>query len=82
MSQLEAQGIATRQGTHAAALTAYYAEKYGLRPEQFPNAYIAEQLSLTLPLYAQMTEAEQFTVVNELQRAHVELQSAYAFGNV
>jgi perosamine synthetase len=67
MTRLEEKGIATRQGTHAAALVGYYSEKYGLRPEQFPNAYIAEHLSLTLPLYAQMTDAEQALVCSSLQ---------------
>jgi hypothetical protein len=41
MALLEEKGIATRQGTHAPVIQGYYAEKYGLRPEQFPNAYIA-----------------------------------------
>jgi perosamine synthetase len=58
MARLEAEGIATRQGTHAAALTGYYARKYGLRREQFPNTYIAERLTLALPMYAQLTQAE------------------------
>jgi perosamine synthetase len=69
MLTLEAKGIATRQGTHAAALVGYYAEKYNLRREQFPNSYTAEQLSLTLPLFAQMTEDEQGLVCRELQGA-------------
>lgn len=68
MQELEEQGIATRQGTHAAALTRYYAEKYSLELEQFPVAAVAERLSLTLPLYPQMTEEEQDTVVSALQR--------------
>jgi perosamine synthetase len=68
MQELEEQGIATRQGTHAAALTRYYAEKYGLAPEQFPVAALAEQLTLTLPLFPQMTEEEQDTVVTALKR--------------
>jgi dTDP-4-amino-4,6-dideoxygalactose transaminase len=63
MLRLEAQGIATRQGTHAPVILGYYAEKYGLCPDQFPGAYLADRLSLTLPLYAQMTEQEQSTVV-------------------
>jgi dTDP-4-amino-4,6-dideoxygalactose transaminase len=67
MTRLEANGIATRQGTHAPVILGYYAEKYGLRPEQFPNAYYADRLSLALPLYAQMTQAEQEFVVNQLQ---------------
>ena len=41
MMRLEAKGIATRQGTHAPVVLGYYAEKYGLRPEQFSNAYLA-----------------------------------------
>jgi len=73
MAGLEDGGISTRQGTHAAALQGYYREKYGLTPEAFPNAALAEGLSLTLPLYAQMTEDEHATVVQALQAAETEL---------
>lgn len=69
MAALEQQGIATRQGTHAAALVDYYARRYNLTPEDFPNAWIAERVSLTLPLYPGMTDAEQDTVAGALQRA-------------
>ncbi|MBI4504030.1 MAG: DegT/DnrJ/EryC1/StrS family aminotransferase [Chloroflexi bacterium] len=69
MARLEERGIATRQGTHAPVIQGYYAVKYGLRPEQFPNAYIADRLSLALPLYAQMTDAEQDFVCASLREA-------------
>ena len=69
MRELERAGIPTRQGTHAPILTAFYARKYGLRPEQFPNAHAADRLSLALPLYPQMTEDDQATVFTELSRA-------------
>ena len=69
MLRLETEGIATRQGTHAPVILGYYAEKYELRPEQFPKAYIADRLSLTLPLYAQMTDAEQSLVCQSLRDA-------------
>jgi perosamine synthetase len=69
MSKLEQQGIATRQGTHAAALQDYYAEKYQLQPEMFANAYVAEKLSLALPLYPQMTDSEQQFVIDQLRQA-------------
>ena len=72
MTRLEAKGIATRQGTHAVVMQGYYAQKYGCRAEEFPNAYLADRLSLTLPLYAQMTDAEQEEVLTELQRAFEE----------
>jgi dTDP-4-amino-4,6-dideoxygalactose transaminase len=69
MQRLEEQGIATRQGTHAPVAQGYYATKYGLRPEQFPNAVLADRLSLSLPVYAQLTDAEQETVVGALREA-------------
>jgi perosamine synthetase len=71
MTGLEEQGIITRQGTHSAAHTRFYAEKYGITPEHFPNAYVAERMSLTLPLYAGMTEEEQRTVADALAGADV-----------
>jgi perosamine synthetase len=70
MSALQEKGIATRQGTHAPVMQGYYAQKYGLRPEQFPQAYIADRLSLALPLYPQLTESEQ-TYVAETLRAQL-----------
>jgi dTDP-4-amino-4,6-dideoxygalactose transaminase len=69
MANLEHQGIATRQGTHAAFSQRYYAEKYGLRPEHFPNAYLADRLSLALPLFPQMTDDDQERVVRALREA-------------
>jgi dTDP-4-amino-4,6-dideoxygalactose transaminase len=56
MAALEAEGIATRPGTHAAFAQGYYTQKYGLQPGDFPNAFIAERLSLALPLFATMTD--------------------------
>lgn len=68
MNRLEQRGVATRQGTHAPVTLGYYRRKYNLDPEQFPNAYIADRLTLTLPLYPQMTDADQDTVVEQLDR--------------
>jgi dTDP-4-amino-4,6-dideoxygalactose transaminase len=70
MRALEARGVATRQGTHAPVLLGAYRDRYGLRPEEFPNAVIADRLSLALPLYPQMTDADQDRVVAELVRAY------------
>jgi perosamine synthetase len=69
MTQMERRGIATRQGTHAAALTAYYSERYGIDRRDFPAAAIAERLSLALPLYPDMTDEEQELVLAELRSA-------------
>jgi dTDP-4-amino-4,6-dideoxygalactose transaminase len=69
MEQLEARGIATRQGTHAAALQEYYRTKYRIRPDHFPNAWIADRTSLSLPLYAGLSDADQDLVCGEIRRA-------------
>ena len=69
MLRLEKLGIATRQGTHAPVIQGFYKEKYKLRPEQFLNSYLADRLSLALPLYPQMTESEQSQVIAEVARA-------------
>lgn len=69
MARLEARGVATRQGTHAPVIQEYYRAKYGLRPAAFPKAYLADRLSLSLPLYPQMTDDEIDFVVVELAAA-------------
>ena len=73
MMKMESAGISTRQGTHAPVLLDLYVNKYDLRAEQFPNACLADRLSLTLPLYAQMTDDEQQFVVSALSEMFVEV---------
>jgi|ERR1044071_9854458 dTDP-4-amino-4,6-dideoxygalactose transaminase len=67
MAQLDARGIATRQGTHAPVLRSYYRERFGIDPARFPNSVIAEKLSIALPLYPQMTDEEQERVIGALR---------------
>jgi dTDP-4-amino-4,6-dideoxygalactose transaminase len=66
MQALEEERIATRQGTHAVHLLDYYARRYAYQPMDLPGAFAADQLSLTLPLYAGMTDEEQDRVVDRL----------------
>ncbi|MCC7052648.1 MAG: DegT/DnrJ/EryC1/StrS family aminotransferase [Gemmatimonadaceae bacterium] len=66
MSALESQGIVTRQGTHAPPHLHYYAAAYGYQPADFPAAYLAERCSITLPMYAGMTEGDCARVVEAL----------------
>ncbi len=67
MDRLEAAGIATRPGTHAVHMLGYYQRKYHLKPEDFPHAYLADRLTVTLPLYAQMSSEEQEYVIEALK---------------
>lgn len=68
MAALEAEGISTRQGTHAVTTLGVYRKKYGLVPEDFPGALFGDRLTLALPLYPQMTDDEQTRVVEALTR--------------
>jgi perosamine synthetase len=67
MAELERRGVATRQGTHSPILTTFYASRYELRPQSFPRSVLADRLGLALPLYPQMSDKEQETVVTELR---------------
>lgn len=69
MTDLQQHGVATRQGTHAVTGLGFYCTNYGIRPTDYPNAYAAERLSLALPLYPQMTEAEQDYVIAQVTHA-------------
>lgn len=67
LQKLEDAGIATRQGTHAVHMLGYYKNRFGCEPEDFPNAYACDRLSVTLPLYVQMGDADQECVVRAVR---------------
>jgi dTDP-4-amino-4,6-dideoxygalactose transaminase len=69
MERLASDGIQTRPGTHAVHTLGYYAKKYGLAPEQLPNARAAELTSITLPIFPGMTDEQQDYVVERLRHA-------------
>ncbi|MDH7500474.1 MAG: DegT/DnrJ/EryC1/StrS family aminotransferase [candidate division NC10 bacterium] len=73
MAKLEERGIATRQGTHAPIALGYYAKKYGLKPGQFPHAYLADRLTLALPLYPQMNDEEQDYICRSLRECYAQV---------
>lgn len=67
MAQLEGEGIATRQGTHAVHTLGYYNSKYNLQNGDYIKSYAADRLSITLPLYADMTDDEFIYVVSKVR---------------
>jgi dTDP-4-amino-4,6-dideoxygalactose transaminase len=69
MMQLQADGIATRPGTHAVHTLSFYQAKYGLANSTCPNAYRAMTQSIALPLYPTLTEPEIAYVIEKLKKA-------------
>lgn len=67
MADLEEKGVATRQGTHAVHTLNYYKKKYSLKDEDYLNSLAADRLSMTIPLYPQMTDEEQEYVITEMK---------------
>jgi perosamine synthetase len=58
MEVLQQKGIATRPGTHAVHMLGAYANKYGIKPGDFPGAFIADQQSMSIPLHNRMVKED------------------------
>ena len=67
MEDLQKAGISTRPATHAVHMLSFYAEKYGLKPADFPNAHAANNCSISLPLFHGMTADEQTYVIEKVR---------------
>jgi dTDP-4-amino-4,6-dideoxygalactose transaminase len=67
MERLAELKIQTRPGTHAVHRLGYYVNKYGLKPEQFPNACRAEDTTITLPIFPGMSDDQQKFVVDNIR---------------
>jgi perosamine synthetase len=67
MIALNTSGIQTRQGTHAVHCLDYYQQRYQLKAMDFKQSYIAESLSISLPLFPDMTEKEFDIVVKNIK---------------
>jgi dTDP-4-amino-4,6-dideoxygalactose transaminase len=67
MASLQQHGIATRQGTHAAALQVFYRDRYRVEAQDYPVAAAAERLTISLPLYTTLTAKDHETVLTALQ---------------
>ena len=49
----------------------YYREKYEVRPEDFPNAYMANECSISFPLFNGLTDEEQGFVINSIKERYL-----------
>jgi dTDP-4-amino-4,6-dideoxygalactose transaminase len=66
MDKLQKVGISTRPATHAVHMLTFYREAYKLNPQDFPNAYAANDCSISLPLFHGMTVEEQDYVIKQV----------------
>ncbi len=76
MKDLFEVGVATRPGTHAPHMLSYYRERSGIRPDDYPESWRADWLTLALPLYAGLTPDEQEYVIDRVGEIWHQLTSA------
>ena len=67
MQKLKENGISTRQGTHAVHTLGYYRNKYSIKETDYIQSYKADRLSISLPLYPQMTDAEMAYIIQNIK---------------
>jgi perosamine synthetase len=68
MDALQNDGVSTRPATHAVHMLQYYREKYEVRPEDFPIAFIANECSISFPLFNGLKEDEQKFVIKTIEK--------------
>jgi dTDP-4-amino-4,6-dideoxygalactose transaminase len=66
MDELQQAGISTRPATHAVHMLKFYREKYRLEPADFPNAWAANNCSISIPLFHGMNSQEQAFVIERV----------------
>jgi dTDP-4-amino-4,6-dideoxygalactose transaminase len=70
MDRLQKDGVSTRPATHAVHMLSFYRDKYRLRAEDFPNAYAADQCSISIPLFNGMRPEEQAHVIETVKKGY------------
>lgn len=68
MDKLQKEGVSTRPATHAVHMLEYYRKKYKLKPKDYPNAYIANECSISFPLFNGLKTEEQTFVIKTIEK--------------
>lgn len=66
MERLQAEGIATRPGTHAVHMLGLYRERLGVEPDEFPGARDCDANTMAIPLHNRMSEDDYEYVIDRL----------------
>ena len=56
MEYLQENGVSTRPGTHAVHMLGYYKDKYNISSDDFPEAKLANDCSMAIPLHNRMVK--------------------------
>ncbi len=67
MEYLQQKGISTRPGTHAVHTLGYYSRTFNIKPADFPNAFAANEYSISIPLHNKMVKEDFDYVVNAIK---------------
>jgi perosamine synthetase len=67
MERLQAQGIATRPGTHAVHMLGYYRDRFGFKPETYPGSRDCNDNTMAIPLHNRMTPDDYAYVARSLR---------------
>jgi dTDP-4-amino-4,6-dideoxygalactose transaminase len=67
MEYLQAQGIATRPGTHAVHMSNLYRERFGYTPDDYPVARDCDAQTMAIPLHNRMTPDDYQYVVDMIR---------------
>ena len=69
MDYLLQKGISTRPATHAVHMLSYYQKKYNLKADDFPNSKVANNCSVSIPLFHGMLKEEQDYVIQVVKNS-------------
>lgn len=64
MEYLQENGVSTRPGTHAVHMLGYYKDKYNISSDDFPEAKLANDCSMAIPLHNRMVKEDYEYVVD------------------
>jgi perosamine synthetase len=67
MELLQQKGISTRPGTHAVHMLDAYAKAFNINPQDFPNAFKADQYSMSIPMHNKMVKEDFDYIIDALR---------------
>lgn len=67
MEILQEKGISTRPGTHAVHMLNYYADRYELKPEDYPMSKLCNDQTMAIPLHNRMSKEDYEYIVQQLK---------------